>query len=186
MNKKELQEQMPRLGQHFLKMLKKHGLYGKFLKQRQENYSNFKDMMDAVLKKAHHDMGQRGLNGDDAYQYIMGVLNTMLHMFVENGLGIHPEKIGKMGQEVFEDFCIELFGEKKFKEYEDKQPKFPPINEDLMEKLHHLFETEGNKQFMDFDEFVKHILFQGRPVKRKKREEELYYRGVEENTILPF
>ena len=187
MNKSELKEHMPRLGKHFLRMLKNHGLYGKFLQQRKASGNmDFQHMMDTVMKKANQDMAYRGINDNDPYQYIIGVLNTMLHLFVENGLGIHPDKIGKLGQEIFEDFCIELFGEEKFKEYNEQHSHCPSINEQAMKELYTLFQERHGEDFMEFPDFARLLMSHSRPMRKNRGEEEVYYSGINRNVEVPF
>jgi hypothetical protein len=129
MDKKEKFERLIRLGKHFIKTLKTDGLYNQFLmkygKTSKEtpsisntNGALFEAMMKDVVSLVKMDLHHKGKDLDnlnDDYEYYTNILNMLLHKYVEKGMHIHPERCAKLGEKIFNSFCIETFGEEKFK-----------------------------------------------------------------------
>lgn len=128
MNKKENFERLIRLGKHFIKALKTEGLYNQFLtkygkspNESRINNSNgamFEAMMKDVVYLVKMDLHHKGKDLErinDDYEYYTNMLNMLLHKYVENGMHIRPERCANLGEKIFNSFCIETFGEEKFK-----------------------------------------------------------------------
>lgn len=134
MDKKEKFERLIRLGKHFIKTLKTDGLYNQFLikygKSSKEtprisntNGALFEAMMKDVVSLVKMDLHHKGKDLDnlnDDYEYYTNILNMLLHKYVEKGMHIHPERCAKLGEKIFNSFCIETFGEEKFKKDMDE------------------------------------------------------------------
>lgn len=120
-------ENLLKLGKHFIKALKKSGLYHNFLikYKRIDEHSNvpnlngalFDAMMKDVMNLVRMDLSHRGkkIETTDEYEYYTNILNMLIHKYVERGMNIRPERCAKLGEGIFNSFCIDIFGEEKFK-----------------------------------------------------------------------
>ena len=157
MNQTELKRHIPLMGKHFLRMLKRNGLYGTFLKKCVKPESkDFNSMIEYVIKASEEDMRHHSI--EDDYGYIMCVLNRMLHIYVEKNMGIHPQNIEKLGQEVFDSFCTELFGAEKFhSDMEKQQQQTPRMYIHMLKHMHEKLSNENPYFNLNFEDFVGQI-----------------------------
>ena len=160
MNKKEKFERLIRLGKHFIKTLKTDGLYNQFLikygKSSKEtprisntNGALFEAMMKDVVALVKMDLHHKGKDLDnlnDDYEYYTNILNMLLHKYVEKGMHIHPERCAKLGEKIFNSFCIETFGEEKFKKDMDEfnASRRMMMDDESMDSLHERYEKLCN------------------------------------------
>lgn len=109
-----------KLGKFFIKELKINKLYHKFLKKYgQSGYceSSLKQMVKDVsyIANKKNEIGGFYLKEvQNDYDIIINHINTLIHIYLELGLKETPQTISKFGEELFNKFCIEIFGEEKF------------------------------------------------------------------------
>ena len=194
MNKTELKEHLPRLGKHFIKKLKQEGLFNQFLTNQGKGLQTdkFTKMIDSAIRHGEEELSQRHISQPNEYDLITCVLNAMLRKYVESQMGVHPERIMKMGQDIFNSFCIETFGEEKYRQDMEAFHKAKPLGNmahgmprqlnpnELKQMYNHL--TSHGMFNGSFREFIEHMMLE----MRRHDQEDSEMANEVEDVRLPF
>lgn len=146
-----------KLCKYFIKELKNNKLYRKFLQiygQGGCNGSQLEAMINDMLFEDIDD-----INND--YDIIISHVNFLVRNYVEMGLNVHTHDAAKFGENLFNSYCISIFGEEKF-------------NND-MNKL------SNKKNYSDTEIINQYKLFKKHCANLNFEEFVIFYKSLEEN-----
>lgn len=108
------------VGKYFIRMCKNNDIYHVFKHQfdTTKNHKTFntpyKNNAAKNIEEMFNAVGQKSIenvrNTNDKYEIITIVINTLLQFYLEKG-GIHPSKLGMIGQQIFNLSAYAIYGE---------------------------------------------------------------------------
>lgn len=99
-----------KLCKYFIKELKNNKLYRKFLQIYGQGGCN-----GSQLEVIVNSMSFAGIDDiDNDYDIIISHVNFLVRNYVEMGLNVHTHDAAKFGENLFNSYCISIFGEEKF------------------------------------------------------------------------
>lgn len=108
------------IGKYFIRICKNNNIYHVFKHQfdttrnhktfntpfKNNSVKNIEEMFDIVGKKSVDSIAHE----NDKYEIITIIINTLLQFYLEKG-GVHPSKLGMIGQQIFNLSAYAIYGE---------------------------------------------------------------------------
>ncbi len=158
------------VGRYFIRVMKNHNKYDLFKKgfktvantsKGDSNpFGRCKDYSDMLVKlgkftekdyEAHKREGTR-------YEFVTMMINHLLHFFCEKGCQMHPEHLGKYGQEIFDLSCYAAFGQEFLEDMEVMKQQMGgvmPHSEEEARMMHEYMVARKNGLNISLEEFMR-------------------------------
>lgn len=126
------------VGRYFIRVCKNHKIYDVFKKSfynlmRSGNdrnpfgqFRNINEMLNKVSDFTEKEY-EHHKRTNDKYEKVTMMINHMIHFFLENG-GVHPKRLGMLGQEIFDMSCYGMYGEDFLDDMERMQKTHPKVS----------------------------------------------------------